>query len=85
MSIRKRIYIYNMGIIIFDIICVALSIYFDNYLFLLILIFSSLYMEIIMLNITCPGCGKRIMGMKLIGIPKKCTNCGYDFTKDNKV
>jgi hypothetical protein len=28
-------------------------------------------MEIIMLNITCPGCGKRIMGMKLIGYSKK--------------
>jgi len=81
MSVRKRIYIYNFSIIIFDIICVILSINYDNYLFLLILIFSSLYVEIILLNITCPGCGKRVMGMKLFGIPKKCTNCGYDFTK----
>jgi uncharacterized protein (DUF983 family) len=41
-------------------------------------------MELLSLNMACPNCGKRLIGMKMYSIPKRCTNCGYDLTKDYK-
>lgn len=83
MNIRKRIFLYAIKTIVISIMCALCIIYFDNYIFLLIWLVYLLYVEIIIINIRCPKCGKQVTGMKFFGIPKKCTNCGYNFTENN--